>query len=80
MQANIDWSMVPVSFDFPLLLAGGISSANVAEAIARVRPWGVDVSSGVEAAKGIKDSDLIDQFFQEVRRGDEYHERDEADD
>lgn len=77
---TFDWSMIPDSFDFPLLLAGGISSTNVAEAIARVRPWGVDVSSGVEAAKGVKDSDLIDQFFQEVRRGDEYHERDEADD
>ena len=77
---TFDWSMVPASFDYPLLLAGGINSSNVAAAIARLRPWGVDVSSGVESAKGIKDSGLIDEFFREVRRGDEYEERNENDD
>jgi len=73
---TFDWSKIPTSFDSPLILAGGINPSNVAEAIARVRPWGVDVSSGVEAAKGIKDIDLIDQFFNEVRRGDGYVVRD----
>lgn len=71
---TFDWSRIPAAFDFPLILAGGISSANVAEAITRVRPWGVDVSSGVETAKGLKDCDLIENFLREVRRGDEYHE------
>lgn len=77
---TFDWSTIPSSLDFPLLLAGGINPENVAEAITRVRPWGVDVSTGVEVAKGIKDAGLIDQFFREVRRGDGYYERDENDD
>jgi len=71
---TFDWSMIPSSLEFPLLLAGGINPSNVAEAIARVRPWGVDVSSGVEVSKGIKDAALMDHFFREVRRGDGYHE------
>ncbi len=71
---TFDWSMIPSSLEFPLLLAGGIDPSNVAEAIARVRPWGVDVSSGVELSKGIKDAALIDHLFREVRRGDGYHE------
>lgn len=68
---TFDWSRIPTSFAAPLILAGGINPSNVAEAIARIKPWGVDVSSGVEVAKGVKDKDLIDQFFNEVRRGDE---------
>jgi phosphoribosylanthranilate isomerase len=60
--------------EFPLLLAGGINASNVADAIFRVRPWGVDVSSGVEVSKGIKSADLIDRFFDEVKRGDRNHE------
>jgi phosphoribosylanthranilate isomerase len=72
---TFDWSKIPTSFDAPLILAGGINPSNVAEAIARVRPWGVDVSTGVEASRGIKDIDLIDQFFHEVRRGDGYDVR-----
>ncbi len=67
---TFDWSKIPSSFEFPLVLAGGINASNVAEAIARVRPWGVDVSSGVEVAKGIKSSELMDRLFDEVRRGD----------
>ena len=67
---TFDWSKIPSSFDFPLVLAGGLNPANVAAAITQVRPWGVDVSSGVEKAKGIKDEELINQFFSEVKRGD----------
>ncbi len=68
---TFDWSKIPASFEYPLVLAGGINSSNVAEAITRVQPWGVDVSTGVEASRGVKCTDLIDDFFHEVKRGDE---------
>jgi phosphoribosylanthranilate isomerase len=67
---TFDWSKIPSSFDRPLVLAGGLNPANVADAVTQVRPWGVDVSSGVEISKGVKDLNLINQFFQEVKRGD----------
>ncbi len=67
---TFDWSIIPSCFDFPLVLAGGLNPANVAAAITQVHPWGVDVSSGVEESKGIKDADLMNQFFSEVKRGD----------
>jgi len=67
---TFDWSRVPPKFEKPLILAGGINPSNVAEAIVRVKPWGVDVSSGVESSRGIKSSELIDLFFDEVTRAD----------
>lgn len=67
---TFDWSKIPSAFDFPLVLAGGLNPSNVAAAITRVKPWGVDVLSGVEQSKGIKDADLIDQLFKEVKRVD----------
>ena len=67
---TFDWSRIPTSFAYPVVLAGGINPSNVAEAISRVRPWGVDVSSGVEADKGIKDPHLVEQFIEQVRVGD----------
>ena len=67
---TFDWSKIPASFGSPIVLAGGLNADNVAEAIALVRPWGVDVSSGVEASKGIKDRTLLKRFFKEVRRSD----------
>ena len=66
---SFDWSLLPVT-DRPVILSGGLSQANVAEAIRRVRPWGVDVSSGVESAKGIKDAAKIAAFMAEVRNAD----------
>ena len=66
---TFDWSKIPSSFAYPVVLAGGIRPSNVAEAISRVRPWGVDVVSGVEASKGIKDAALVEEFFRQVRRG-----------
>lgn len=67
---TFDWSKIPLTFDRPLVLAGGLNPANVADAVSQVRPWGVDVSSGVEKVKGVKDMNLVNQFFQEVKRGD----------
>jgi len=66
---SFDWSLVPAT-DKPVILSGGLSRDKVAEAIRRVRPWGVDVSSGVEAAKGIKDAAKIAAFIAEVRNAD----------
>ena len=66
---SFDWSLVP-NTDKPVILSGGLSSMNVAQAIRRVRPWGVDVSSGVESGKGIKDAAKIAAFIAEVRNAD----------
>jgi phosphoribosylanthranilate isomerase len=67
---RFDWSLVPARRDRPLILSGGLARDNVAEALRRVRPWGVDVSSGVESAKGIKDAAKIAAFIAEVRDAD----------
>lgn len=65
-----DWHAIPNSFNLPLILAGGITPANVADAISQVNPWAVDVSTGVEVSKGIKDKALLARFFAEVKRAD----------
>jgi phosphoribosylanthranilate isomerase len=65
-----DWSLVPATQERPVILSGGLARENVAEAVRRVRPWGVDVSSGVESAKGIKDAAKIAAFIAEVRNAD----------
>jgi phosphoribosylanthranilate isomerase len=62
-----DWSLVPRGLSKPIILAGGLSAQNVAQAIAQVRPYAVDVSGGVEQAKGIKDQAKIRAFMQAVR-------------
>lgn len=67
---RFDWDLIPPDLPRPVVLAGGLSSANVAAAIRRVLPWAVDVSSGVEAGKGIKDAALIAAFMKEVRNAD----------
>jgi phosphoribosylanthranilate isomerase len=68
--ATFDWALIPDQFPLPLILAGGLHPDNVADAIRRVRPWAVDVSSGVEAAKGIKDAAKIAAFIRGVRNAD----------
>ena len=72
---TFDWSRIPAAFDKPIILAGGINAANLAEAIDRVRPWAIDVSSAVESARGIKSSALIDEFFDAVTRAGEQPEK-----
>ena len=67
---RFDWSLVPAARIRPLVLSGGLTRDNVGEAIRRVRPWAVDVSSGVESAKGIKDAARIAAFIAEVRNAD----------
>jgi phosphoribosylanthranilate isomerase len=66
---SFDWSLIPAT-DKPVILSGGLSRDKVAAAIRRVRPWGVDVSSGVESAKGIKDAAKMAAFIAEVRNAD----------
>lgn len=61
-----DWSLVP-ECALPLVLAGGLAPGNVRQAIAQVRPWAVDVSSGVESAPGIKSEELMQKFIQEAK-------------
>ena len=60
---RFDWSLIPPDLPKPVILSGGLTPDNVIEAVHRVRPWAIDVSSGVEAAKGIKDAHKIAQFI-----------------
>lgn len=62
-----DWSLVPAQLSKPVILAGGLTAANVAQAIEKVRPFAVDISGGVESAKGIKDATKIHAFMEAVR-------------
>ena len=61
-----DWSLIPKNVNSRLVLSGGLSVGNVATGMRQVRPWAVDVSSGVEVSKGIKDAVLIQQFCDAV--------------
>lgn len=64
----LDWAMIPQAVPLPVILAGGLHPGNVAEAIRLVRPYAVDVSSGVEANKGIKDAAKVAAFINEVKQ------------
>jgi phosphoribosylanthranilate isomerase len=65
-----DWSLVPANVPRPVVLSGGLHPANVIDGITHVRPWAVDVSSGVEIAKGLKDAALMRQFCEAVHEAD----------
>ncbi len=63
-----DWSLVPAGLGKPIILAGGLTPENVAAAIQKVHPFAVDVSRGVELARGIKDAAKISAFIEAVRK------------
>ncbi len=66
-----DWSLIPnAGVTAPVVLSGGLNPANVIDGVLQVRPWAVDVSSGVEASKGVKDPALMREFCAAVREAD----------
>jgi phosphoribosylanthranilate isomerase len=67
---TFDWAAIPKDLSLPLILSGGLDASNVGRAIREVRPWAVDVSSGVESARGMKDPAKIVEFIRNVRRED----------
>lgn len=75
--ASFDWALIPHGLPLPVILSGGLHAGNVGKAIRQVRPYAVDVSSGVEAAKGIKDAAKIAAFINEVKRVDSVRNRSE---
>lgn len=64
---SFDWSLAKVELDLPIILAGGLNPETVGKAIQQVNPYAVDVSSGVESSKGIKDIQKIQQFIQQAK-------------
>lgn len=67
---SFNWERFPADVDRPLILAGGLDADNICEAIQQTHPYAVDVSSGVEIDKGIKDAAKIARFIAEVQRAD----------
>lgn len=67
---KFDWKRIPENFDMPYFVAGGLTPENVFDAAFSMMPWGVDASSGIESAPGVKDGDLMRRFVTEVRRAD----------
>ena len=65
-----DWSRVPAALPLPIIVSGGLTPENVGDAVRQARPCAVDVSSGVESAKGIKDAARIAAFIAGVRNAD----------
>ena len=65
-----DWDLIPRDLPLPVILSGGLTVANVTDAVRRTRPDAVDVSSGVESAKGVKDASKIAAFIKGVRNAD----------
>jgi phosphoribosylanthranilate isomerase len=66
-----DWSWIPSGVPLPVVLSGGLNPANVSAGVLGVRPWAVDVSSGVESSKGVKNAALMRRFCKAVREADD---------
>ena len=64
---SFDWAGIPRDLPVPLILSGGLTVQNVGRAVREVRPWAVDVSSGVERRRGVKDPQKIVEFIRSVR-------------
>jgi phosphoribosylanthranilate isomerase len=67
---TFEWAGIPRDLPIPLILSGGLTVQNVARAVREVQPWAVDVSSGVEASRGVKDPGKIVEFIRSVQRED----------
>ena len=67
---TFDWKAIPKALPIPVILSGGLTVENVGRAVREVKPWAVDVSSGVEAERGVKDPRKIEEFIRSVRRED----------
>jgi phosphoribosylanthranilate isomerase len=67
---TFDWTRIPSTLPIPIVLSGGLDAGNVARAVREVRPFAVDVSSGVESSRGVKDPAKIVEFIRSVRRED----------
>lgn len=67
---RFDWSLIPRDLEVPVILSGGLESGNVEHAVRSVRPWAVDVSSGVESGEGFKDAAKMQAFINGVRNAD----------
>ena len=63
-----DWDRIPAEHPAPIILAGGLTAENIAQAVQTVAPYAVDVSGGVEKSKGIKDAGKVEKFINEVNR------------
>ena len=68
--SQFNWSLIPHQLDLPIILAGGLDETNAKLAVQTVKPYALDVSSGVEARKGIKDSHKMAAFIKQVNEGD----------
>ena len=68
--SQFDWALIPGQCSLPIILAGGLDETNAKQAVQTVRPYALDVSSGVEAEKGVKDALKMAAFIQQVNEGD----------
>ncbi|MEW4982383.1 MAG: phosphoribosylanthranilate isomerase [Cycloclasticus sp.] len=68
---TFNWDLLPKRCNLPIVLAGGLTVHNIYDAVKNTNPYAVDVSSGVEKSKGVKDHQLINKFMHEVKRANE---------
>lgn len=71
---TFDWQLIPKNFTKPIILAGGLNPANIIEAVQQVKPYAVDVTSGVEQSPGIKDPSKLKEFITKVQDYDNHQQ------